>query len=413
MDNKSLDIILFGATSFVGQIATKYIYEHIGLDSEIKWAIAGRSEKKLNQVKAALGHDADAIPVLIADSTDTDSLNRLCQQARVILSTVGPYALYGESLIQACVTHGNDYCDLTGEAYWIKKMLDKYELAAQKSGARIINCCGFDSIPSDLGVYFLQQTSHQQNGQSLNHVKLRVKAMKGGVSGGTVASGIEMAKAAKKDPSLRRNMGNPHVLCCSDETPSARQPRIAKPTYDPDFKAWSAPFIMEAINSRIVLRSNSLKQGSDISSFIYGEAVLTGKGLKGYLRAALITLSLGGFSFATKYRFLRYLIQQFVLPKPGEGPSPEQQQKGFFDLRIIGKRDQNSLLVKVTGDRDPGYGCTAKMLVQSGLCMACDITKSELSGGFWTPAIAMGDKLIKRLTDSAGMTFEIIEKQNL
>jgi short subunit dehydrogenase-like uncharacterized protein len=289
-------------------------------------------------------------------------------------------------------------------------MLDKYELAAQKSGARIINCCGFDSIPSDLGVYFLQQTSQQQNGHSLNHIKLRVKAMKGGVSGGTVASGIEMAKAAKKDPSLRRNMGDPHVLCRSNETPSARQPRIIKPTYDPDFKAWSAPFIMEAINSRIVLRSNSLNQESASGSFIYGEAVLTGRGLKGYLRAALITLSLGGFAFATKYRFLRYLIQQFALPKPGEGPSPEQQQKGFFDLRIIGKRDQKSLLVKVTGDKDPGYGCTAKMLVQSGLCMAYDISKSDLSGGFWTPASAMGDRLIKRLTDSAGMTFEIIEK---
>ena len=410
MDNKSLDIILFGATSFVGQIATKYLYEHIGLDSEIKWAIAGRSEKKLNQVKAALGPDADAIPLLVADSADTESLNRLCQQTRVVLSTVGPYALYGESLIEACVNHGNDYCDLTGEAYWIKKMLDKYELAAQKSGARIINCCGFDSIPSDLGVYFLQQTSQQHNGHSLNHVKLRVKAMRGGVSGGTVASGIEMAKAAKKDPILRRNMGNPHVLCRSTENSNPRQPRIIKPTYDPDFKAWSAPFIMEAINSRIVLRSNSLQQDSTSANFIYGEAVLTGKGLKGYLRAALITLSLGGFAVATKYRFLRYLIQQFVLPKPGEGPSPEQQQKGFFDLRIIGKRDQKSLIAKVTGDRDPGYGCTAKMLIQSGLCMAYDISKSDLSGGFWTPATAMGDRLIKRLTDSAGMTFEIIEK---
>jgi short subunit dehydrogenase-like uncharacterized protein len=347
---------------------------------------------------------------LVADSADTESLNRLCQQTRVVLSTVGPYALYGESLIEACVNHGNDYCDLTGEAYWIKKMLDKYELAAKKSGARIINCCGFDSIPSDLGVYFLQKTSQQHNGHSLNHVKLRVKAMRGGVSGGTVASGIEMAKAAKKDPILRRNMGNPHVLCRSTENSNPRQPRIIKPTYDPDFKAWSAPFIMEAINSRIVLRSNSLQQDSTSANFIYGEAVLTGKGLKGYLRAALITLSLGGFAVATKYRFLRYLIQQFVLPKPGEGPSPEQQQKGFFDLRIIGKRDQKSLIAKVTGDRDPGYGCTAKMLIQSGLCMAYDISKSDLSGGFWTPATAMGDKLIKRLTDSAGMTFEIIEK---
>lgn len=410
MDNKSLDIILFGATSFVGQIATKYLYEHIGLDSGIKWAIAGRSEKKLTQIKAGLGPNANSIPTLVADSSDTESLNRLCQQARVILSTVGPYALYGESLIEACVRHGNDYCDLTGEAYWIKKMLDKYELAAQKSGARIINCCGFDSIPSDLGVYFLQQLSQQQYSHTFNYVKLRVKAMKGGVSGGTVASGIEMAKAAKKDPLLRRNMGNPNVLCRPSETNTPRQPRIVKPTYDPDFKAWSAPFIMEAINSRIVLRSDSLDKNGSLDSLVYGEAVLTGKGLKGYLRAAFITLSLGGFAFTTKYRFLRYLIQRFLLPKPGQGPSPEQQKNGFFDLRIIGKKDQKSLTVKVTGDMDPGYGCTAKMLIQSGLCMAFDISKSDLSGGFWTPATAMGEKLIKRLTAYAGMTFEKIER---
>jgi short subunit dehydrogenase-like uncharacterized protein len=408
MDSKSLDIILFGATSFVGKITTQYLLTEIGLGSDIKWAIAGRSLQKLKQLKAELGPEAEAIPHIVANSADSASLTKMCQQARVILSTVGPYALYGESLVEACVNNGNDYCDLTGEAYWIKKMLDKYQLRAQKTGARIINCCGFDSIPSDLGVYFLQQVSQQQLGTSCSEVRLRVKAMKGGVSGGTVASGIEMAKAVKKDPTLRRKMGNPYLLCQS-QTSIVKQPRILKPTFDKDFNAWSAPFIMETINSRIVLRSNNLQQSSQ-DSFTYGEAVLTGKGRKGYFRAWGVTLGLGGFALAAKNKFLRFLIQKFVLPKPGQGPSPKQQHNGFFDLRIIGKHQQQSVVVKVTGDRDPGYGCTAKMLTQAGLCMAFDISKSELPGGFWTPATAMHNKLIKRLVASAGMTFETLKQ---
>ena len=410
MDSKSLDIILFGATSFVGKITTQYLLTEIGLGNNVKWAIAGRSLQKLKQFKAELGSKAEAIPVIVADSSDSASLTKMCQQTRVVLSTVGPYALYGESLIEACVNNGNDYCDLTGEAYWIKKMLDKYQIRAEKTGARIINCCGFDSIPSDLGVHFLQQLSQKQLGTYCSDVKLRVKAMKGGVSGGTVASGIEMAKAVKKDPTLRRKMGNPYLLC-QPQTSIVKQPRVLKPTFDKDFQAWSAPFIMETINSRVVLRSNNLQQQNALENFTYGEAVLTGKGRKGYFRALGVTLGLGSFALAAKNKFLRFLIQKFALPKPGQGPSPAQQENGFFDLRILGKNNQQTVLVKVTGDRDPGYGCTAKMLVQSGLCMAFDISRSDLCGGFWTPATAMGDKLITRLIDSAGMTFEALEIQ--
>ena len=410
MDSKSLDIILFGATSFVGKITTQYLLTEIGLGNNVKWAIAGRSLQKLKQFKAELGSKAEAIPVIVADSSDSASLTKMCQQTRVVLSTVGPYALYGESLIEACVNNGNDYCDLTGEAYWIKKMLDKYQIRAEKTGARIINCCGFDSIPSDLGVHFLQQLSQKQLGTYCSDVKLRVKAMKGGVSGGTVASGIEMAKAVKKDPNLRRKVGNPYLLC-QPQTSIIKQPQILKPTFDKDFQVWSAPFIMETINSRVVLRSNNLQQQNSLENFTYGEAVLTGKGRKGYFRALGVTLGLGSFALAAKNKFLRFLIQKFALPKPGQGPSPAQQENGFFDLRILGKNNQQTVLVKVTGDRDPGYGCTAKMLVQSGLCMAFDISRSDLCGGFWTPATAMGDKLITRLIDSAGMTFEALEIQ--
>ena len=408
MDNKSLDIILFGATSFVGKITTQYLLTEVGLGNGIKWGIAGRSLKKLQQLKLQLGPEADEIPVILADSADSASLTKMCQQSRVVLSTVGPYALYGEYLVEACVNNGNDYCDLTGEAYWIKKMLDKYQLRAQKTGARIINCCGFDSIPSDLGVYFLQQVSLEKLGITCPDVRLRVKAMKGGVSGGTVASGIEMAKAVQKDPSLRRKMGNPYLLC-QPHIATVKQPRVLKPTFDKDFEAWSAPFIMETINSRIVLRSNNLQQYTASNNFTYGEAVLTGQGKKGYFRAWAITLGLASFAVASKNKFLRCLLQKFILPKPGEGPSYEQQINGFFDLRILGTNNQKTVMVKVTGDSDPGYGCTAKMLTQAGLCMAFDVSKSELPGGFWTPASAMHNKLINRLVTSAGMTFETLE----
>ena len=410
MDSKPLDIILFGATSFVGQITTEYLFTEIGIGKDVKWAIAGRSEKKLNAIKANLGPEAENLPIIVADSLDSASLNAMCQQTDVILSTVGPYALYGETLIEACVNNGNDYCDLTGEAYWIKKMLVKYENLAKKTGARIVNCCGFDSVPSDLGVFFLQQISQEQSGTLCNDVKLRVKAMKGGVSGGTVASGIEMAKAAHKKPALRREMGNPYLLSSKDHTSRIVQPRLLKPTFDKDFNAWSAPFIMEAINSRVVLRSHSLAHANTSDNFSYGEGILTGKGLRGYLRACTVTLALGLFSLGTKNRLLRHLMQQYLLPKPGQGPSKQQQLNGFFDLRLIGKNNQQSIRVKVLGDRDPGYGCTAKMLVQSGLCLAFDIKKSDLEGGFWTPATAMGEPLIKRLTESAGMSFEQISR---
>ena len=208
-------------------------------------------------------------------------------------------------------------------------MLDKYQIRAEKTGARIINCCGFDSIPSDLGVHFLQQLSQKQLGTYCSDVKLRVKAMKGGVSGGTVASGIEMAKAVKKDPTLRRKMGNPYLLC-QPQTSIVKQPRILKPTFDKDFQAWSAPFIMETINSRVVLRSNNLQQQNALENFTYGEAVLTGKGRKGYFRALGVTLGLGSFALAAKNKFLRFLIQKFALPKPGQGPSPAQQENGFL-----------------------------------------------------------------------------------
>lgn len=407
VSSKPYDLIVFGATSFVGQILSNYLVETIGVNGEISWAIASRSESKLAILKESLGDAASELPVLIADSHDEASLQTLCSQTRVIISTVGPYALYGELLIKACAESGTDYADLTGEAHWIGMMKDKYNQAAEASGARIVNCCGFDSIPSDMGVFAMQQRAQVQFGHPLPHAKLRVKAMKGGASGGTIASMIEALKAAKADPKMRKKMGNPYLLCGSDHQYSIRAKSVSGPQFDPDFNCWIAPFVMEAINSRVVLHSNALLNMAYGRDFSYSEGMLTGKGLKGRIGALMTTAAFGLLGLGLYFSPTRTLLEKFVLPAPGEGPSPEEQLNGYFDVRVHGRDDQgNQLTVKVTGDRDPGYGSTAKMLGQAGLCLAQDIAKEDRAGGFLTPSVAMGDSLLQRLEAYSGLTFE-------
>lgn len=408
MTKPSFDLIVYGATSFVGQILTRYLVEHVGVNKTVNWAIAGRSASKLDALKTSLGTAGDDLTVIIADADNADALAHMAKSTRVIATTVGPYALYGEALVKACAENGTDYCDLCGEAYWIKRMIVKYADAAKQSGARIVSCCGFDSIPSDLGVHFLQQHGQHRFGRYFNSIKLAVNAMKGGASGGTLASMIEAVKAAKSDPKLRKDMNNPYILC--PEIPDLRHPQVSikGPAYDADFQRWSAPFIMEAINARVVLRSNMLLGMAYGDDFLYREQMITGKGFKGRLSAIGLTAGLGLFAVTVIINPLRAFMQRFVLPKPGEGPSPEAQLAGYFDLSLLGKNeDGKTLKVRVTGDRDPGYGCTAKMLAQASLCLAFDITQEQCNGGFWTPATAMGDQLTDRLTQHAGMTFTI------
>jgi short subunit dehydrogenase-like uncharacterized protein len=410
MATKKFDLVIFGATSFVGQILTEYLFDHIGLSRKVKWAIAGRSEAKLNNLRDSLGEKAAKLPIIVADSMDQPALEDMCKKSRVIVSTVGPYALYGETLVKVCAENGNDYCDLTGEAYWIKQMILKYEKTAKKSGARIVNCCGFDSIPSDLGNHFLQREGKKQFGKFFNQVKLRVKAMKGGASGGTIASMAEMIVAAKADAQVRRDMANPYILCPKKHSYSIKQTSVKGPAYDRDFGSWSAPFIMEAINARVVLRSNTLRRMAFGKDFSYGEAMLTGAGNSGRLKAIALTAGLAAFAGSMVLDPIRNLMNKFVLPKPGEGPSLQDQLNGFFDIQLMGKNAKgDKLTAKVTGDRDPGYGCTAKMLAQAGLCLAFDLAKEDKAGGFWTPSTAMGDLLIERLNNHAGMSFTLVD----
>ena len=408
MPRAKLDVVVYGATSFVGKILCRYLVDQFGVNRTLRWAIAGRSQDKLEALRAELGKPAAKLRLLLADAADDSALRKMCAQTRVVVSTVGPYALFGEPLVEMCATSGTDYCDLTGEPQWIRRMLDRHESQAQASGARIVHCCGFDSIPSDLGVHFLQQQARKRFGAPCIEVKMRVRALRGGLSGGTAASLLNAVKEAASNPALRKLMGNPYALCPPDHGSKARQRNVAFATYDKDFKSWVAPFVMAAINTRVVQRSNALAGRECIPNLLYDEATLTGAGIRGRAAAFALAGALGGFVLASALRPTRWALKQFLLPAAGAGPSPSAQENGCFDLRFQGRTaNGETLRCKVTGDRDPGYGSTAKMLGQAAACLALDIGKQDRLGGFWTPATIFGERLIERLQAYSGLTFEV------
>ncbi|MCH1503236.1 MAG: saccharopine dehydrogenase NADP-binding domain-containing protein [Verrucomicrobiales bacterium] len=407
-----MDVLVFGATSFVGQILCRYLGDRHGTTGSLKWAAAARSQAKLETLRDKLGPGAARLELLVADADDEPALRAMCARARVVISTVGPYALNGGTLIKVCVQTGTDYCDLTGEVLWIRQMIDRYQSAARASGARLVHCCGFDSIPSDLGVAFLQQEAVRRFGQPCTSVKMRVKAMRGGVSGGTVASLLNVIKLAAADPALRKQLGNPYLLCDPESIEPVLQSTVSAPSWDADFEAWCAPFVMAAVNTPVVHRSNTLQAHPYGMDFRYDEATLTGCSIRGRLTALGITTGLGAFMVGAAFPPTRWLLTRFALPAPGHGPSQQAQQSGFFDLHFLGTTTAGyRLRSRVVGDRDPGYGSTARMLGEAGACLAMDIPKSALGGGFWTPATALGDRLLKRLQAHAGLSFEVLESE--
>lgn len=408
--NSNFDVIVFGATSFVGQILVQYLtdqFNHPGKET-LSWAIAGRSQNKLNEVKEKV--QQPELTTIIADAHDESAIKAMCDQAKVIISTVGPYALYGETLVKVCAESGTDYCDLTGEVQWINLMLKKYEASAKASGARIVHCSGFDSIPSDMGVYFTQKEANQSLGEYCNNIAMRVKAAKGGASGGTIASMLNITEEVVKNPALRRDLLNPYLVCPEGHGYKARQFDTKKPTFDKDFNGWTAPFIMAAINTRIVFRSNALLGSPYGTDFKYDEAMLVGKGVKGRLTATAIVAGLAAFFVGAAIKPTRWLLSNYVLPKPGEGPTPKEQVEGYYDIRFVGKTPSGKeILTKVVGQGDPGYGSTSKMLGQVGACLALDNElMAEKEGGFWTTSTLLGDRLIERLEKDAQLKFEVL-----
>src|SRR6202790_641289 len=389
MASPKFDIIVYGATGFTGQLVAEYFAAHYAGKDDPKWAVAGRSLGKLAAVRDAIGAPADT-PLIVADAGDPVSLKAMVDQTQSVVSTVGPYQLYGSELVAACATTGTDYLDLCGEPVWMRQTIDAHEATAKTSGARIVFCFGFDSLPFELRVFSCQETEKKFFGAPVSRVKGRIRAMKGTFSGGTAASIKASFDAAAKDLSLVALLRNPFVLVPGFEGP--KQPPGNKPRLDEDLDSWTAPFAMATINTRNVHRSNMLTGFSYGKEFVYDEMMLTGPGEKGEAAARRMVAASNAERMGGGGR------------KPGEGPSKEERETGLYDLLFVGfAPDGRQVRVAVRGDRDPGYGSTSKMIAECAICLR---DMPDVKGGIWTPGAAMGHRLIKRLVDHAGITFD-------
>ncbi len=401
------DLVLYGATGFTGKLTAEYIAQRYGA-SALKWALGGRNLGKLERVRAGLAASypgcAD-LPLVVADSHDGASLDAMASQTRVICTTVGPYAQYGSKLVAACVTAGTDYCDLAGESQWIRRMIDAHQVAAASSGARIVHCCGFDSIPSDLGTLCLQEEAIVTRGEPAKRVGLYVWRAKGGFSGGTIASMVNLMDEARKDPSARRVLLDPYALNPEGERDGPDRRDLQGAAYDTTIKSWVGPFVMAGINTRIVRRSNALSGYRYGRDFAYSEVMRFGPGLKGRAAAMGFALGFGAFAGAMAVPATRKLLGRW-LPDQGQGPTFDAIEKGMFDIRLIGEAEGRRIEVRVRADKDPGYGATAVMLGESAVCLAVDRGSLAARGGVLTPATAMGMTLVERLR-AAGVTFEV------
>jgi len=388
--SSKFDIVVYGATGFTGQLVAEYLASHYRGDKQLKWAMAGRSLDKLKSVRDAIGAAPDTA-LIVADAGDAVSLKAMIDQTRSVLTTVGPYQLYGNDLVAACAATGTDYFDLCGEPVWMRQMIDAHEATAKASGARILFSCGFDSVPFELGAFFVQEEAKRVFGAPTARVKGRVRDMRGTFSGGTAASARATFEAVAKDLSLVAILNDPFAL-----TPGfkgAKQPKGNRPSYEDDLQSWAAPFMMALINTRNVHRSNLLMGFPYGKEFVYDEMVLTGPGEKGEANAKLVMAASSEKTGPNA-------------PKPGEGPSKEERENGRYDLLYVAVApDGRQVRAAVKGDRDPGYGSTSKMISECAICLLRDTP--GVAAGFWTPGAAMGDKLIKRLVDHAGLTFAV------
>jgi short subunit dehydrogenase-like uncharacterized protein len=387
---KEFDIVVYGATGFTGQLVAEYLAAHYKNDGELKWAMAGRSLAKLKSVRDAIGAPAD-IPLIVADANDPVSVKAMVDQTRSVVTTVGPYLLYGNELVAACAASGTDYFDLCGEVPWMRRIIDAHLDSARRSGARIMFSCGYDSVPFELGAFFVQEEAKRVFGSPTSRVKGRVRRMRGTFSGGTAASGRAIFEAAAKDPSLLALVRDPFALTPGFQGP--KQPPGNKPVFDEDLKTWLTPFFMANINSRNVHRSNMLLGFPYGRDFVYDEMQIAGPGEEGEAEAKRIVAANNRMAAS-------------AAPKPGEGPSKEERENGLYDLLYVAiAPDGRQVRASVKGDRDPGYGSTSKMISECAICLLRDTP--DVPAGIWTPGAAMQHRLIKRLLDHAGLTFAV------
>ena len=381
-DNQNLDILVYGATGFTGELVCEYLQERYGSDGELRWGIAGRNKAKLEALRDRLGLNPD-IAIVLADSADRASIDAMASAAKVVLSTTGPYSQYGSDLVEACARQGTDYVDLNGEPLWMKTMVEAHDEAAKASGARIVFSCGFDSLPSDLGVQFLQEQAIEKFGAPLPRVKCRVKALQGEASGGTVASFTATMASVKEQPELFAALTDAFALTPDFTGPA--QPPANELIFEEDLGNWSSEFVMAIINTKNVHRSNYLLGHPYGEDLVYDEMVLRGP-----------EKPEGGSD--NEFGFDMTL-------QPGEGPDAAAREAGFYEILYVGSNDAgDSLTVVVEGDRDPGYGSTSKMIAEAAVCLA-GLPKDK--AGCLTGASVMGAALRERLHNNAGVTFTL------
>tara|TARA_B110000438_G_scaffold118722_1_gene115943 strand:- start:296 stop:1534 length:1239 start_codon:yes stop_codon:yes gene_type:complete len=405
------DLVLMGATGFTGKLVAEYLAQEYGAKNEqFVWAIAGRNRDKLINLKRYLEqYDAEAknLPILIADSHDKRSLDDITSVSRVIISTVGPYLKYGKMLVESCAVNGTDYCDLTGEVPFIRESIDSFDQLAKNNNCRIIHSCGFDAIPSDIGVLMLQKESIKKFGQPCDEIKLYVRSTRGGLSGGTIESMINISSYINSHPDLFSLLSNPYALNPNGQLPGGPDgSSLRSVKWDENMSLWTCPFIMSGINTRIVRRSNALTGFLYGDSFKYSEVYSFSKGFFGFMNSVSMLIGIACLKLAISFTPSLWLLRTFFLPSAGSGPSKENRENGYFKVTLVGSTVNNKVRVTVTGDRDPGYAATARMLAESALCMLLDRESIPNISGVLTPAAGIGNILISRLKDH-GITFKI------
>lgn len=402
----SLDVAVFGATGFTGRLVAGYLAEHAPDDARI--GLAGRSQDKLARVRAGLGSKAAEWPLLSADSSDSDSMAELARSTRVVVTTVGPYARFGPPLVEACVDAGTHYADLAGEVLFMRDMIDRHHEAAAGGGTRVVHACGFDSIPSDLGVLLLHEAASADGSGELEETTLVVTGAKGSFSGGTFASMKGQLDEARGNRERGRIVNDPYALSPErDAEPELGDERDMRTVRrDGELGGWLAPFVMAAINTRVVRRSNALQEWAYGRRFRYQEVMGFGSGLTAPAKAAGITAGLGALAGGLSFGPTRTLLDR-VLPEAGEGPDEDSRAAGFFRIEIHARTLGGARYVcRVAAKGDPGYAATSVMLGESGLCLALDGDRLPPHAGVLTPATAMGTALVDRLR-AAGFTFEV------
>lgn len=391
MTARRFDLVLLGASGYTGALVAAELAAAAASEG-IRWAIAGRDRGKLEATRAALRGAGD-VPILIADARDVASLERLAGETRVIASTVGPYRLYGSELVGACARAGTSYCDLTGEVPWMRAMIDAHDATARASGARIVFTCGFDSIPSDVGVWLAHRALAARGRQIARATG--IFELRGGASGGTIASMLDLAAQATKDAAFRAVLRDRDALVPGAPR-SPKPPRGAAVGKSP-LGGYTAPFVMAVINTRVVRRTNVLLELPYGPEFTYTEAMATGDGFAGWRRAGLVVAGLGAFAAGAGIAPIAKLIAG-RLPKPGEGPTSEERARGRFRARILGEAagEPSARVIATIADHfDPGYGSTSRMFAQAALALARG--EGDPRGGCTTPVAALGDGLVGRL----------------